>query len=171
MKQTFLFAHRFKRISGIIFLISLLFFIGMVINYDFFNAINPKLPVFAIAGSGELVNDASSETPFLSNYYFIWIYNEVLDEIIFTILIVSGIVFAFSKEKIEDEMIRKIRMESLAWATYFNYAVLLLAYLLFYGLPFLQVLAISMFSNLLFFILRFRWMIYQYKKEFDEEYH
>lgn len=170
MRQTFLFDHRLKKISGIIFLISLLFFISLGIDYEIFEKINPRIPVFAIIGNGELVHGTGSETAIFPTYYFSWIYNGVLDEILFTLLIVSGIVFVFSKERTEDEMIRKIRMESLAWATYFNYAVLLLAYLLFYGLPFLQVLAVSMFSNLLFFILRFRWKIYQYKKEFDEEY-
>lgn len=32
--------------------------------------------------------------------------NYILDEILFILLIISGLIYAFSKEKIEDEMVR-----------------------------------------------------------------
>lgn len=169
MKEKFLFPHRFRNISGLIFLLSLLLLTVFVINGDLFSKINPEVPVFAIAGNGQPVYGEYSETIILQTHWFELIYNEILDEILFILLIISGIVYAFSKEKIEDEMIRQIRLESLAWATYFNYFILLACYLLFYGLPFLYVLMIAMFSNLLFFIIRFRWSVYKYNKEFDEE--
>lgn len=169
MKTTFLFPYKFKRISGVVFFLSLALFIAMSIDYEAFSKINPKLPVFAIAGNGESVYGNISDTALFHTHYFSFIYNEILDELLFFILIVSGIIYAFSKEKVEDEMMMKIRMDSLAWAMYFNYAVLLLCYLLFYGLPFFHVLVVSMFSNLLFFIIRFRWVVYKYNSEFDEK--
>lgn len=169
MRTSFLFPYRFKKVSGIVFLISLILFVAIGMDYDVFSKINPKSPVFAIAGDGELVFGSSSDTVLFPTYYFSFIYNEILDELVFFILIVSGMVYAFSKEKIEDEMIMKIRLDSLAWATFFNYTIILICYLLFYGLPFLKVMVLSMFSNLLFFIVRFRWVVYKYNSDFNEK--
>lgn len=169
MKTKYLFSHRLKKVSGVIFLFSLIFIVLLYIDYNIFSKINPKSPVFAIIGNGELVFGTSSKTALFPTYYFSFIYNEILDEILFFILIVSGIIYAFSKEKTEDELISKIRLDSLAWSTYFNYGVILFCYLFFYGFPFLKIITISMFSNLLFFIVRFRWAIYKYNKDFDEK--
>lgn len=169
MKTRFLFSYKLKKLSGIVFFISLVFVIIMCVDYNIFSKINPKSPVFAVAGNGELVFETSSENAIFPTYYFSFIYNQILDEILFFILIISGMVYAFSKEKTEDEMIMKIRLDSLAWATYFNYIIILICYLLFYGLPFLNILVVSVFSNLLFFIIRFRWEVYKYNCDFDEK--
>lgn len=164
MNSKFLFSYKLKKTSGLVFFISLVFAIIMCIDYDAFSKINPEFPVFAVAGNGELVFGTNSKTVIFPTYYLSFIHNEVLDEILFFILITSGIIYAFSKEKIEDEMITKIRLDSLAWATYFNCVILLICYLLFYGFPFLKIIAVSMFSNLLFFIIRFRWIVYRYNR-------
>ncbi|CAM3944039.1 hypothetical protein FLCU109888_10215 [Flavobacterium cucumis] len=102
MKTRFLFPYKIKKSSGLIFFISLVFVIIMCVDYDVFSKINPKSPVFAVAGNGELVFGTNSKTAIFPTYYFSFIYNEILDEILFFILIISGIVYAFSKEKIED---------------------------------------------------------------------
>lgn len=48
------------------------------------------------------------------------------------VLFMTGALFvAFSREKTEDEFIAKIRLESLLWATYINYGVLLFCFLFF----------------------------------------
>lgn len=169
MKTNFLFPYKLKKVSGVVFFISLILIIALCVDYDAFSTINPKSSVFAIAGNGELVFGTNSKTVIFPTHYLSFIYNEILDEILFFILIVSGMIYAFSKEKTEDEMIIKIRLDSLAWATYFNYTIILICYLLFYGLPFLKIIVISMFSNLLFFIIRFRWAVYKYNKDFDEK--
>lgn len=105
----------------------------------------------------------------LTTHYFSFIYNELLDEILFFILIISGLIYAFTKEKIEDEMVMKLRLDSLVWTTYFNNLYLLLCYLLFYGFSFLSIAFLALISNLLIFVLRFRWVIDRYRKEFDEK--
>jgi hypothetical protein len=70
--------------------------------------------------------------------------------------IIAGIIFAFSKEKHEDEMVAAIRLHSLAWATIVNYAILLLSYLLIFDIAFLNVLMAAMFTQLIIFIILFR---------------
>jgi hypothetical protein len=81
---------------------------------------------------------------------------------IFILLIVSGLLFiGFSKEKIEDEQISQIRLDSLQWAVYFNYALFIICVLFIYGVHFIPVLIFNIISPLIFFIIRFRWKIYQ----------
>jgi|SRR5690554_1170317 len=161
MKTSYLFPYRFKRISGVVFWLVLIITIygfldyNAIIENDFFYS-----KVFAVADTG-----------FLSeNIIFGTTQNYILDEMLFLLLIVSGLIYAFSKEKTEDEMVSKIRLDSLVWATYFNYILILLCYIFLYGFAFLNVMMIALFSHLLFFIIRFRWMMYkQNKLSYDEE--
>ena len=71
------------------------------------------------------------------------------------------ILIAFSKEKTEDEMIGQLRLESLQWSVYANYLVLALAIMLVYDSAFFNVLVYNMFTMLVVFIARFRWLIYR----------
>ena len=95
--------------------------------------------------------------------YFSWIDTNVLNEILAVLVIVGSILVAFSKQRNEDEFISKIRLESLVWATYVNYIVLLLAFLFVYEMGFLWVMIFNMFTILLFFIIRFNWQIQKMK--------
>lgn len=158
MKTNFLFPSVFKKPSLIVWLLS---FAGLifVLNFNDDEALQLQAKVFA------LINEEGFKSPF----YFSWIKNNILDEIAMTLFIVSGLIFAFSKEKIEDEMVAKIRLESLVWATYLNYAVLLFCILFIYGLPFLNVMMYNMFTLLLFFIIRFHWMLYKNNTLSDHE--
>jgi Ca2+-dependent lipid-binding protein len=95
--------------------------------------------------------------------------NNVLNEIIGVVLILSFLMAAFSKEKQEDELIAKIRLESLVWATYVNYAVLLFSMIFIYGISFLWVMIFNMFTILLFFIIRFNWQVHKLNKSMGNE--
>ena len=88
-------------------------------------------------------------------------YNEgnLTDELAALGLIVSLLFIAFSKEKIEDEQIAKLRLDSLQWSVYFNYAVLVLAIIFIHGMAFLDAMVYNMFTLLIFFIIRFRWVV------------
>lgn len=152
MKTNYLFPHHLKGISGVLFLLS---FLALIVYTALNNPEEPffNLPVFAIVG-----NDGFFGDPKL----FTIMHNPVLDEIIVLLVIASGIVFAFSKEKNEDEMVAAIRLHSLAWATITNYVILFACYLFIYGLPFLNILMGAMFSQLVIFIVLFRYRIYQF---------
>ena len=130
-----------------------------IIEPDIFKDIEIKSKVFAIA-----------ETAFMGdNVYFGIIDTNILDELLMATVIISGLVFAFSKEKIEDEMTSKIRLESLAWATYANYLIFLFCVLFIYGMVFLNIIMFAFFTHLLFFILRFNWEIYKFNRTTNEE--
>ncbi|PIF01446.1 MAG: hypothetical protein CR994_01025 [Maribacter sp.] len=90
--------------------------------------------------------------------------NNVLNGILGVLVIISSLLVAFSKEKSEDEYISKIRPESLVWAVYVGYGILLLSFLFIFDLSFLWVMIFNMFTVLLFFIIRFNWQIHKLKK-------
>lgn len=153
MKTSYLFPHRYKSLSGIVFWVALLLFILIMVG-DNAEVIQINTTVFALTDTQ--VSFGLTE-------------NNIVDEILFTFLILSGLIYAFSKEKTEDERVQKIRLDSLVWATYFNYTILLLCYLFIYGFDFLNVMMLALFSHLLFFIIRFRWMLYRQNKNLDYE--
>ena len=75
----------------------------------------------------------------------------------------------FSKEKVEDEMVRQLRLNSLLVALYINYAVLIVCSLFVYGLDFLYVMIYNMFTILLIFMVVFRYRMWRLNKEMKDE--
>jgi hypothetical protein len=153
MKTHFLFPNSFKKIGWLLFVPS--FILGtylLLSGFDFDNSFVVK--TFAI------VNDRL----FNQSKYFNFIENGILDELITVLVIVGGILVGFSKTKNEDEYISKIRYESLVWATYLNYGLILFFTAFVFGMPYLNVLFYNMFTLILFFIIRFHYKIYQLNK-------
>lgn len=159
MKTNYLFPHRLKWISGIVFVISFALLAGYYI-FDAYMWPEYNLKVFTIFGNDGFLGD---------NVFFTSIENSVLDELLMLLVIPSGIVFAFSRERHEDELVASIRLHSLAWATIANYSIILLCYLLIYGVPFLNILMGAMFSQLLIFIILFRYRMYKFNTVPNEE--
>ena len=150
MKTHFLFPNQFKNLGWLLFIPSVLAtLIISVLNISTDEYLN--ISVFSI------YQDSIGEIP----GFFKFIKNSILDEILTISIIVGGILVGFSKLKEEDEMISKIRYESLVWATYLNYAIILFFTLFIFGLPYLNVLFYNMFTLLLFFIIRFHYMVYK----------
>ena len=90
--------------------------------------------------------------------FFKIIENSVLDEIVALAIIIGGLLVGFSKEKVEDEFIYKLRKDSLVWAIIFNYIVLMMTIVFIYDFAFFDVLVYNMFTPLLFFIIRFNFL-------------
>ena len=66
---------------------------------------------------------------------------------------------AFSKEKIEDEQISQLRLDSLQWAIYVNYILLIVSLILTSDTE--HILFLNLLIPLVFFIIRFQWKIFQ----------
>ncbi len=157
MKPNFILPRVFKKIGWMLFIPGILFGIMYLILKDELHFLD--LPVFAIAND-EILN---------KTVFFSIIKNNVFDEIIGLLLIAGGLFIAFSKEKTEDEFIAKIRLESLVWATYVNYSVLILSVIFVYGMTFFWILVFNMFTLLLFFIIRFNWALQKSKNLISDE--
>jgi len=157
MNSRFLFPYKFK-IAGIILLIPGLTL--AILNF-FFNYESSFLDwkVFAIADASFLRGDV----------YFQIVENNVTNELAGLLLIFSLVFIAFSREKQEDELISKIRLESLLWATYINYAVLIVSLIFLYNFAFLWVLIFNMFTLLVIFIIRYYIMLAKMKRGLKNE--
>ena len=141
MKARFLFPHRF-RIIGYFCIIG--YIPVMVIKKVLHNGYNNQDPAKKLADSLSVFN---SEHIFFA---------------IAMVLITIGLLFiAFAKEKVEDEQILQVRLDSLQWAIYFNYIILMLSIFLVNNFHFRDILFLNLWSSLIFFIIRFRWKIYQ----------
>ena len=149
MKTRNLLPYRFKKIGWILFVPAL--FLGIYYLVTDFEPEFLNIQVFTVINE-EIMSDSE---------YFTMMGNNVIDEIIGLLLIFGMAFIAMSKQKNEDEFISKIRVESLLWATYVNYAILVLAIILVYGFSFFWVLVFNMFTVLLFFIIRFNWALYK----------
>jgi hypothetical protein len=79
-----------------------------------------------------------------------------------TLMVLVGLfLVAFSMEKIEDEQIVQLRLDSLRWAIYLNYAILLFSLVFTHGGDSEHILMLNIWLPLLFFILRFQWVLFR----------
>jgi len=79
-----------------------------------------------------------------------------------TLMVLIGLfLIAFSKEKVEDEQIIQLRLDSLRWAIYLNYAILLFSLVFTLGHDSDHILVLNIWLPLLFFIIRFQWVLYR----------
>lgn len=158
MKTHFLFPNKFKKLGWILFVPS--FIASLIISIANLNIDNYwVVKVFALTETGIMS----------SNNYFSVIKNSIVDEVLLYSLIIGGILVGFSKLKIEDEFTSKIRYESLVWATYLNYGLILFFTIFIYGLSYLNVLFFNTFTLLLFFIIRFHYLIYKLNKTSNDD--
>jgi len=144
MKSRFLFPHYFRRIGYCCFIAAILFVI-------FFHILHPDGFMHGLHH-----NPVSGL--------------KTLHDIV-ALLTLAGLIFiAFSKEKIEDEHISLIRLESLQWAVYLNYFMLALSVILTNNImQLMHIIQTGVWAPLIFFIIRFRWKIWQLNRSFKEE--
>lgn len=113
---------------------------------------------------GMMVLHAGYITPILSFWNFDGTSTTYLDELATIGVVIGLLLIGFSREKVEDEMIQKLRLESLQWSVYINYLLLMIATLFVYDAAFFMVMIYNMFTILLVFIVRFRWFLHQNEK-------
>ncbi len=137
MKQNFLFPHSYKKPALIVLIICILFSIYL--------SVFGSEPDFLNFNIGEKMRGDELKV-ITRNFAF------TIDGIL---LIISSIVYGFSKEKVEDEYIQKIRLESLVWAVYINYALVIITFLILYDISFLYVMVYNLFTVLIIFNIKF----------------
>lgn len=157
MRANYLLPHGLKKIGWLFFVPSIILGV-LTIVYDW----APDL--LDVKVFGVFIEEIGG-----TKKYFGFISNNILNEILGVIVIISGLIVAFSKENIEDEFISKIRLQSLVWATYWNYGILLLAFLFVYDISFLWVMIFNMYTVIIFFIIKFNWSLVNLKKTLTYE--
>lgn len=159
MKTKLLFPYRFKMIGWLLLIPATV--LGILCLFFDFEADFFDVQVFAIYGSGDFLSKSSQFLKLAEN--------NVTDEIAAILFIIGALFVAFSCQKTEDEFIAKTRLESLVWATYVNYIILIFCFLFFYEMGFFWVMILNMFTILIFFIVRFYFILYYTKKSLSHE--
>lgn len=101
--------------------------------------------------------------------YFTIVKTDIIPTLIGSLFIIGGLLIAFSREKIEDEFIAKMRLSSFMWAVLANYLILLFLMLFIYGMAFLSVMIYNMFTILVLFIIRFHYLLIKSRTGNHEE--
>jgi hypothetical protein len=87
-----------------------------------------------------------------------------------TLLMLIGLVIvAFAKEKVEDEQISQLRLDSLQWAVYLNYIILIVTLIFTNNNDLRDILHLNLMIPLVFFIIRFRWVIFRLNSSLSRE--
>lgn len=157
MANTLLFPNRYKLIGWCILIPATI--LGLILICTDFEAFPIKGKVFAI------FNDEI----FGKNQSLAFIETNVTNTVVGILFIVGAMLVGFSKEKVEDEYLSKLRLSSLLWAVWVNYFLLLLSFVFVYGMAFLNVMVYNMFTVLLIFILRFNYILYKNSKSVSDE--
>lgn len=79
-----------------------------------------------------------------------------------TLLMLTGLVlFAFSKERIEDEQISQLRLDSLQWAVYLSYILLIISLAFSNHQDAKDIMHLNVWVPLVIFIVLFRWKMFR----------
>lgn len=152
MKTNYLLPHKYKIVGWVLLILGVVS--GLVFfNQDFESDIL-KVDVFAIYNGEDFFNKDGGFFKIVEN-------NSILDEMIALSIIFGGLIVGFTKEKVEDEFIFKLRNDSLVWAIILNYIILIFTIMFIYEFTFFNVLVYNMFTPLLFFIFRFNFLKYR----------
>ena len=157
MKSKLLLPNRYKKLGWIILIPATI--LGLVLAYNEFGCDWLWGKVFTIASEGTE----------LHYKYFTFTYTNITNTVIGSLFIIGAMLVSFSKEKYEDEFIAELRLSSLLWAVCVSYLLLLIAFVLVYGTPFMDVMVYNMFTVLIIFITRFNYLMYKNSKTVSDE--
>lgn len=147
MKTKILIHNKYRKIGWIILIPSIV--LGfLTVAFDW----SPEFLDFKVFS---LISGSFSDGHFLKN--------NLLNEILGIGVIIGGLMVALSKEKNEDELIEKIRLDALLWAILINYLILALAFILIYDLGFFWAMIFNMYTPLFIFIARYHYMVWKLK--------
>ncbi len=154
--MNYLFNNKLKGISGWIFYLTIPMGVYLLFTDSFEDLM--RIKVFSLFSYDTIITTPNTEN-IIGSKGFRWIENGILDEILTFVIIISGIIHSFSKEVIEDELISKIRMDSLVLSLYINYGGLLFFNFFVYELSYFYVMVFHLFTILILFNLIFRYKL------------
>ena len=145
--MSYLFSNKFKKTSGVVFYLSILvgLFLFLTDRIQDIFVVN----VFSIFSYEWFGSERTG---------FGWIENGLGDEFFTLLIIVSGLINSFSKEKIEDELISRIRLESLSLSLFISFGLIIVSTFLVFNITYMYVLVFNLFLIILSInlILKFR---------------
>ena len=149
--MSYLFSNKFKKTSGVVFYLSILVGLFLLLTeriQDIF-----VVNVFSIFSYEWFGSEQTG---------FGWIENGVGDEIFTLLIIVSGLINSFSKEKIEDELISRIRLESLSLSVFISFGLIIISTFLVFNIIYMYVLVFNLFLIIILFNLIFKLRLFKH---------
>ena len=149
--MSYLFSNKFKKTSGVVFYLSILVGLFLLLTdriQDIF-----VVNVFSIFSYEWFGSEPKG---------FGWIENGLGDEIFTLLIIVSGLINSFSKEKIEDELISRIRLESLSLSVFISFGLIIISTFLVFNINYMYVLVFNLFLIILLFNLIFKFRLFKH---------
>lgn len=159
MNKQHLLPHRWKRPSWF----SLLLFLSLGLVHTFFKELDyPFLhwKVFNLFPANILGSNTAPAH---------WTDVNIMNTILGIGIILSALAAGFSAERNEDEYVAKLRLAALSWALIVNYILLLIAFVLLYDFSFIAAMEYNLFTVLLLFVFRFRYLLYRSRKSLPDE--
>jgi len=150
MKTNYLLPNKYKTIGWILFIIGLI--AGIFVYTSDYESDALTIKVLSLYFDPFTIG-IQEEAGF-----FKIIENSIVDELAALAIIIGGLLVGFTKEKVEDEFIYKLRKDSLVWAIIFNYVVLAFTIIFVYDFTFFDVLVFNMFTPLICFVFRFNFL-------------
>ena len=149
--MSYLFSNKFKKTSGMVFCLSIL--VGL------FLLLTERIQDIFVVNVFSIFSYEWVGTKVLG---FRWIENGLGDEIFTLIIIISGIVNSFCKEKIEDELISKIRLESLSLSLFISFGLIIISTFLVFNINYMYVLVFNLFLIIVLFNLIFKFRLFKH---------
>jgi hypothetical protein len=149
--MSYLFSNKFKKTSGVVFYLSILVGLFLLLTdkiQDIF-----VVNIFSIFSYEWFGSEQTG---------FGWIENGLGDEIFTLLIIVSGLINSFSKEKIEDELISRIRLESLSLSLFISFGLIIVSTFLVFNITYMYVLVFNLFLIILLFNLIFKFRLFKH---------
>ena len=149
--MSYLFSNKFKKTSGVVFYLSILVGLFLLLTdkiRDIF-----VVNVFSIFSYEWIGSERTG---------FGWIENGLGYEIFTLLIIVSGLINSFSKEKIEDELISRIRLESLSLSLFISFGLIIISTFLVFNINYMYVLVFNLFLIIFLFNLIFKFRLFKH---------
>lgn len=91
------------------------------------------------------------------------------DELALTLVVVGFLLICYSRERIEDERVQQIRLESFQWSILVNFAIVLIGNWTLYQGHFFYLMVVNLFTPLVVFLLRFYYVLYRSEARITDE--
>lgn len=161
MKKDYLLPRRFKTLGWVVLLPTL--FLGAVAIFSGTGTEGLAEIIGKAIGQGRLASTADSVRR-IGNDIEPWLNNVLIIGIIGGSMLVTC-----SRERVEDEMIGRIRLNALLLSLYVNFAVVIVAALCVYGIDFLDVLVYNLFTLPLLFLMIYKGMLWKENRAASDE--
>ncbi len=164
-QSSYLFAHKLRYVGWVLVGVSI---IMIIIGIDPLNLFgkgwdisNDTIPFFAIYTDGwSSLFSTSADT----GHWFTIVKTSLFFTFMPATFLLGCLFVCFSKEKQEDEMICKIREQSLVWATMVTFFIMIFVILFFYGIAYLFLRRFIIDLYLVIFYSKFRFELHKINK-------